>query len=270
MRVQRAILRKILFCIPISVYARAYRPGGKLWDNAAPHVRKKYLLKLDLTDFFGTIRFDRVYGEVFPTKRFPRQIGAMLTALCCRGDVLPQGAPTSPVISNIVMKHFDDVFGAWCEKRGFSYTRYCDDIAVSGNASLYPAYRKAEQMLKKMGLAINRKKTHFISNGGRQTVTGLTVNEKISVPVDYKRNLRQEVYYACKYGFKDVLQNRFPKDYIGMEGEPYLYVPQLLPENLPREIERYRRELLGKIDFVLSVEPENAFFQAAKERLLSM
>ena len=265
---QRAINRKILMPLPISKYARAYFQGAKISENAAPHVGKKVLLKLDLTDFFGSIRFDRVLSEVFHRKRYPKQIGTILTSLCCRGDVLPQGAPTSPAISNLVLRHFDDVFGAWCERRGFSYTRYCDDLTVSGNASLYPAYQKAKRMLEETGFRINRSKTRFLTNANRQTVTGLTVNEKLAVPSDYKRKLRQEVYYVLKFGFENVLQDRFPKDVINAGGDPYLYVPQLHAVRLPLEIERYRSVLLGKIDFVLSIEPENRFFREAKNRLV--
>ena len=265
--IQRAIHCRILSCIPISKYARAYYKGANLRANAAPHVGKTYLLKLDLSDFFGSIRFDRVLCEVFNSRRYPKQIGTILTALCCRGDVLPQGAPTSPAISNIVMKHFDDVFGNWCEKRGLSYTRYCDDLTVSGNISLYLAFQKAKRMLEEMGFEINLEKTHFLSNANRQTVTGLTVNEKISVPADYKRKLRQEVYYACKYGIKDIIEDRYPKEYMEFEGEPIPYIPQLSPDILRRETEHYRNELLGKVQFVLSVEPENRWFLEAKEKL---
>ena len=68
------------------------------------------MLKMDLSDFFGSIRFDMVYSAAFNTKFFPKQIGTVLTTLCCKDDALPQGAPTSPAISNLVMKQFDDNF----------------------------------------------------------------------------------------------------------------------------------------------------------------
>lgn len=246
--IQRIILKRILNQISISKYSTAYHKGAKLTDNAAPHVGKRFILKMDLTDFFSSIRFDKVYSCAFNANYFPKQIGVMLTALCCKDDVLPQGAPTSPAISNIVMKNFDDNFGAWCEKRGFSYTRYCDDITVSGNTSLYPAYRKAKAWLENMSFEINERKTRFITNASRQTVTGLTVNEKVSVPSDYKRKLRQEVYYACKFGLESAILHKSLTEFM-ISGISDTF--------------KYFSYLIGKINYVLSVEPENAYFQNA-------
>ena len=112
------------------------------------------------------------------------------------------------------MKQFDDNFGSWCEAKGLNYTRYCDDITVSGDSSLYSAYRKASRWLTGMGFEINERKTHFLSNANRQTVTGLTVNEKISIPSDYKRKVRQELYYAQKFGIENVIIHKGLADFI--------------------------------------------------------
>ena len=268
--IQRRILDEILVKIPISKYARAYYKGATLLGNAAPHIGKKHLLKLDLCDFFRSIHFSQIYVHVFTANRFPKQVRRILTGLCCKRQFLAQGAPTSPSVSNIVMKDFDDTFGAWCEKRGFSYTRYCDDLTVSGDSSLYPAYIKAKGMLEAMGFTVNEKKTHFLTNANRQMVTGLTVNEKISVPADYKRRLRQEVYYACKFGLEDIITARYPPDeFIEYNGELLPYRPQLTPRVLHWEIKQYRNELLGKIDYVLSIEPANRYFREVKEKLQS-
>ncbi len=81
----------------LNVHAAAYHKGARLTDNAAAHIHHRYLLKLDLSDFFGSIRFDSVFCSAFNAHYFPRQIGVMLTSLCCFDDVLPQGAPTSLV-----------------------------------------------------------------------------------------------------------------------------------------------------------------------------
>lgn len=249
---QRSILRGILDLLSVSPYATAYHAGATLSANAEPHVGKRYLLKLDLSDFFGHIRFDAVYSAAFNTIYFPKQIGAMLTALCCRGDVLPQGAPTSPALSNLVMKNFDNNFGAWCQKHGMEYTRYCDDISVSGNAPLYPAFRKARSWLERSGYEINEGKTHFITNASRQTVTGLTVNEKLGVPSDYKRRLRQELYYARKFGAENVIRRQDLNDFIS-GGKP--------------DTIGYCQYLLGKVSFVLSVDKDNEYFKKSRQML---
>lgn len=235
--IQNIILKEILYKIPVSKYATAYRKGAKLIDNAEPHCGKKYLLKMDLRHFFDSITFNQVYSSVFNTCRYPKQIGTILTALCCRQDVLPQGAPTSPALSNIVMKSFDDYFGKWCEKRNFSYTRYCDDITVSGDSSVYSAYLKAKALLENMGFEINQNKTHFITNTNRQEVTGLVVNERARVSSDYRRKLRQEIHYVTKYGVLDALKHLKDSNY--------------------ESVYSYYSSLIGRINYVLQIEPEN-------------
>ena len=251
-KVQKIILKNILQNIPISEFATAYHQGARLTDNASPHIGKKYLLKLDLCDFFGHIRFDRVYASAFNSNYFPKQIGTMLTTLCCLDDTLPQGAPTSPALSNIVMMNFDNNFGAWCKAHNLCYTRYCDDITVSGDKSLYSAFNKAKAWLENMEFEINESKTHFISNANRMTVTGLTVNEKVNIPSDYKRNLRQEIYYVLKYGFENAIVHENITDFIH--------------DNIVCT-QSYYKHLIGKINYVLSVESNNAYFLKARDKL---
>ena len=107
---------------------------------------------------------------------------------------LPQGAPTSPTISNIIMKDFDNAVGQWCEENKISYTRYCDDLTFSADIPLQNLHFKVCDMLNRWGFEVNESKTKFISNASCQRVTGLTVNEKVTIPKEYKRNLRQEIH----------------------------------------------------------------------------
>ena len=241
--VQKDILSGVLYLLPGSEHATAYHPGDCLRRNAVPHVSKRCLLKLDITDFFGSITAELV-KNVFAAAGYNDEIADVLTALCCLDNALPQGACTSPAMSNLVMKHFDDAFGGWCRVRHFTYTRYCDDITVSGDAEVYPAYRKAKYMLGRMGFEINRKKTRFITNASRQTVTGLTVNEKIAVPSDYRRRLRQELYYVDRFGIRGAAE--------------HLHID---------DAERYFQSLMGRLNYVLSVDPLNDYFFEAEERL---
>ena len=250
---QKMILKNILYKLPVSKYATAYRKGGTLVDNASPHIDKKYILKMDVTDFFCSITFSKIYNSVFNTKYYPKQIGYILTVLCCYKDVLPQGAPTSPAISNLVMKHFDDTIGEWCKKRDISYTRYCDDLTFSSDKPLYMVYEKVKSMLENMGMELNERKTHFITDASRQTVTGLVVNDKVSVPREYKRKLRQEIYYLYKYGPESAVR-RIPKN----EYKIFWGFNDILC---------YLLSLYGRINYVLSVEKNNKFFIEASERV---
>lgn len=250
--VQQNINNEILVKLPVSKYATAYKKGARLTGNAEPHVGKRYLLKLDITDFFGSIRFEQVYSAAFNTKYFPKFIGVTLTKFCCLNGVLPQGAPTSPALSNLVMKNFDDSIGNWCEKRGISYTRYCDDMTFSSDKPLYAVYSKAKFMLQNMGFELNERKTHFITSTCRQTVTGLTVNEKVTVSREYRRSLRQELHYVFKYGAIDAFRHIFCDKYLD----------KLRPHTL-----NYLYSLLGRTRFVLSVEPDNEYFKTALQKL---
>lgn len=249
---QSRILKKILEHIEVSPYATAYIKGKNLKDNALPHVNHKYLLKMDITDFFGSITYLQVISAAFNSKRFPTQIGAMLTSLCCLNDVLPQGAPTSPMLSNIVMKNFDDILGDWCEERGIAYTRYCDDLTFSANIPLYSVYRKACNMLEKRGFEVNISKTKFVTSTTSQRVTGLTVNKKVSIPNEYKKQLRQEVYYAIKFGLADSI----------IKSNKAVYIKRGIPD-----IHCYYNHLQGKMFYVLGIEPNNTWFATATDKL---
>ncbi len=253
--VQRNILRNILSEKKISEYATAYQKGKSLFHNASPHVGHKYLLKMDISDFFGSITFRQVLSSAFPSTIYPKQIGVMLTRLCTKDKVLPQGAPTSPALSNIVMKNFDEILGAWCKERGITYTRYCDDLTFSGDTPLYDLSLKVTDMLTRRGFLVNKAKTHFLTNASSQRVTGLCVNEKVSIPADYKRGLRQEVYYAIRFGLEKAMARRGPGKYIFDDGT--------------LNTEGYYYHLIGCINYVLQIEPQNKWFREAKEKLLA-
>ena len=178
-------------------------------------------------------------ARCFPIIYFPRPVGVLLASLCCAYERLPQGAPTSPAVSNLVMKLFDEHMLAWCGERDITYSRYCDDMTFSGDFDFQEVKGKAEGFLEAMGMELNRKKTRVSFRGGRQAVTGLVVNERPGVPREYKRRLRQEIYQYRKFG---------------------------LPET-ETDSEKYRARLLGKIRYVLSVQPEDAWFAQAEQEL---
>ena len=251
---QDPIKEKILPQLPVSKFATAYQKGSTTRGNAEPHIGKKFLLKLDITDFFGSVTFEQVQRTAFNTRYISRQVGYLLTSLCCKDDSLPQGAATSPALSNIVMYRFDNYIGRWCSQRQIAYTRYCDDMTFSSDRPLYGVYQKVKKMLFEMGFELNEAKTHFISNADRQTVTGLVVNEKLSIPSSYKRNLRQEIYYTLKFGIEDsiVHGNRL----------------NFLEDGQPIRCPTYMTHLIGSVQYVLQIEPENRWFLNAKQKLL--
>ena len=240
--VQKNILNNVLLEKPISKYAKAYYPGLSLNDNAMMHVNKKIILKLDIKDFFDSISFISIYKACFPIEYYPLSVGMLLTNLCTLNDHLVQGAPTSAYISNLVMRNFDEKIGKFAEMMGVSYTRYSDDLTFSGAFDASLIIREVRHELCKLGLHLNDKKTVIIKNSACQKVTGIVVNEKMQVSLNYRKKIRQEMYYIRKFGLDGHL-NRLGVSDSG----------------------KYLNSLLGRILFVLQVDSSNKEFKNYKD-----
>ena len=233
--IQKRIAEVLLIHMPVSRYAKAYRFGSSTLRNAKHHVGKQVVLKLDILHFFDSIRYSTVKDKVFPEEIYAEPLRILLTMLCYHKDALPQGAPSSPAITNIILYEFDEQLGQWCREHGIAYTRYCDDMTFSGDFEPSEVIRYVRLELKKMGFLLNEQKTRIQRPGQQQTVTGIVVNAKLSIPADYRRKLRQELYYCRKFGILEHMQK------IGLE----------IPENT------YRMQLLGKVNYVLQVHPND-------------
>lgn len=252
MYMQRIILNAFLSEYRISECATAYHKGSTLVSNAQPHRNKKYVLKLDIEDFFGSITYGRVYKMFF--KHFPVKYAKLFTEICCYNDKLVQGAPTSPAISNIIMLDFDNRVESYCKENNISYTRYCDDITLSADFSLDRTYYRIKKELQKAGFELNKRKTHFVKNTHQQRITGVVVNEKIQVPIEYRKKLRQELYYLYKFGANNVILKNNYTDYISNGNTLDV---------------KYINSLLGRINYVLQIDPDNNEFVKEKEKLCS-
>lgn len=123
--IQRRIVRVLLAPMPVSPYAMAYRYGTGTVRNAALHAGRPAVLKLDIRHFFDSILYASVKEAAFPAEIYGEPLRILLTILCYYREGLPQGAPSSPAISNLVMRTFDDEAAAWCRRRAIRYTRYC-------------------------------------------------------------------------------------------------------------------------------------------------
>ena len=244
--IQRQINEIILAPTPISPFATAYRPGCSTKINALLHVGKPVLLKLDILHFFDSIIYPLVKETAFPADRFSESNRILLTILCTYHDSIPQGAPTSPAISNIVMRGFDNMIGKWCESQKIGYTRYCDDMTFSGNFDPAQVIDLVRGELRGMGFFINGKKTALIRDGRQKIVTGLVVNSKESVPAAYRHKIRQEMHYCMRYGIASHLDRA----------------------QIPCSTELYVLKLLGRVNYVLSVSPEDPDFREYKTWLL--
>ena len=233
--IQKRITEVLLIHMPVSRYAKAYRFGSSTLRNASHHVGKQVVLKLDILHFFDSIRYSTVKDKAFPEEIYAEPLRILLTLLCYYKDALPQGAPSSPSITNIILYAFDELVGQWCQERDIAYTRYCDDMTFSGNFDPAEVIRFVRPELKKMGFLLNEQKTKVQRPGQQQSVTGIVVNEKLSIPADYRRKLRQELYYCRKFGIREHLQKT----------------------GLEMTEDTYRMQLLGKVNYVLQVHPRD-------------
>ena len=243
--IQKRIVDLLLIHMLVSRYAKAYRFGSSTLRNAKHHVGNRVVLKLDILHFFDSIRYSTVKDNVFPEEIYAEPLRILLTMLCYHKDALPQGAPSSPAITNIILYEFDEQVGQWCQDRGIAYTRYCDDMTFSGDFDPAEVIRFVRLELKKMGFLLNEQKTRIQRPGQQQTVTGIVVNEKLSIPADYRRKLWQELYYCRKFGIQEHLQR------IGLEVTE----------------DTYRMQLLGKVNYVLQVHPDDRDMLEARKWL---
>lgn len=239
--VQRRIMEKLLAYEEISTFATAYRSGADTKKNAQHHIAKDMVMKLDIQSFFDNITFAQVRKFAFPEGKYSEACRTLLTILCYDEERLPQGAPTSPFICNIVMKDFDKTLGEWCFQRNIAYTRYCDDMTFSGSFDAGEVIDKAEELLRREGFFLNPKKTKVIRRSQRQTVTGLTVNDVLSVPRPYRKKIRQEIRYIQRFGLASHALHTGVQD-----------------------TDAYINNLLGRINYVLSVTETEEFLSYRK------
>ena len=185
--IQKRILKNVLEEKMISKCAYAYKKGLSTILNAKNHVGCKVILKLDIENFFDNINFYKVYNSCFNESLYPKKLGMLLTNLCVYNDMLPQGAPTSGYISNIVLRDFDCNIDAYCKDKNINYTRYSDDMTFSGDFDIRKLIKYVNELLYKEGFRLNKSKIKVVLNTTRQQVTGIVVNKKINLSKNYKR-----------------------------------------------------------------------------------
>lgn len=204
--VQRSIIDDILSSVEPHKAAKAYRKNHTLRGNALIHRRRPYMLKIDIKDFFSNITTHAIYS-LFYDLGYTSQIARLLTGLCTLNNGLPQGAPTSSLLSNLVMREFDDRVLTHCVEREIFYTRYADDMTFSSKTAELPTLIPfVRNQLKRFGLDLNERKTNFSGTGARKFVTGIVVNERLNILKHDRKKLRQEMYYIKKFGLNGHLR----------------------------------------------------------------
>lgn len=212
-----------------SEYAMGFASGRSVVTNASVHIGMNYVFNIDLKDFFPSIHQARVWKRLqVPPFNFPQPIANLVAGLCCMKDsredgdgnirdvfVLPQGAPTSPVITNMICDRMDFYLSRLAKRFGLNYTRYADDITFS---SMHYVYRKdgkfmmeLQRIINEQGFTINEDKIRLQKKGARQEVTGIIVSDKLNVAQKYVRDIRNILYIWDRYDYNVAYSKFFPK-----------------------------------------------------------
>jgi RNA-directed DNA polymerase len=218
-RAQRWVLDNILDKIALHDAAHGFRKRRSIVSNARPHVGADVVLNLDLKDFFPTLEYKRIRG-MFRGLGYGEAAATIFALVTSEPDIdeveldgqtfyvangarrLPQGAPTSPAITNIVCRRMDARLAGAAKKLGFTYTRYADDLTFSG-----PKSADAGAMLDRIrfiaaaeGFTEHPKKTRVLRRGRRQEVTGVVVNQQLGVDRETLRKFRALLFQIAKDG----------------------------------------------------------------------
>lgn len=249
-RVQQAVLNLILSEPAVDAHAHGFVPGRSIVTNAAPHAGRAVVVNLDLKDFFPSITLRRVkglfhrlgYGEHVATvlallttepPRLAATVDGKTYHVALGERVLPQGACTSPAITNLLCRKFDRRLAALAARYGFTFTRYADDLTFSADAdaNVGRLLKFVRLVIAAEGFAEHPTKTKVMRASARQDVTGVTVNARPKLSRDDLRTLRATLHNAAKHGLDS--QNR--------EGRP-----------------DFESHLRGRVAFACMVDPSRA------------
>jgi len=242
--IQKIIYESILVNLPLHSAATGFRKGYSIVDNAKKHVEKEIVVNIDIANFFPNTSKDLVW-QVINTNlknRFSKNCIRLISELCCYKAGLPMGAPSSPAISNLVLKPCDIAISKVSKRLNIEYTRYADDLTFSGNGGSINILPFVKEVLDQKGYQLDSKKTNIFRKGRRQCVTGLVVNKQISIARPIRKRIRASVHNAC-------------------QKKPIFW------HNKPMSI----NELIGRIAFLNQVHPHEAEIyknQLQKNKLL--
>lgn len=257
-----------------SEYAMGFVEGRCVVDNASRHIGQNYVFNTDLKDFFPSIEQPRICARLqLPPFNFKYPIAKVLAGLCCIKETkedgsfvynLPQGAPTSPLITNAICDRLDRRLSGLARRFNLHYSRYADDITFSSMHNVYQdgsVFRnELERIIEDQHFKMNDTKTRLQKTGQRKEVTGLIVGSKVNTSSSYVAEIRNILHIWEKYGYNDAFQRFYP-NYKAKKGHVKKGEPLL--ENV----------LYGKLQYLKMVkgakDPVYAALQARYNKLTS-
>lgn len=257
-----------------SDYAMGFVEGRSVVDNAIRHIGQNYVFNTDIENFFPSIEQPRVWKR-FQLKpfNFKKPIASILAGLCCikeKNDdgtvkyILPQGAPTSPLITNAICDTLDRRLSGLARRFNLHYSRYADDITFSSMHNVYKEDGDFRAELKRIiegqNFKMNEAKTRLRKIGERQEVTGLTISNKVNASTAYVAEIRNLLHIWEKYGYNEAYKRFYPKY---KESKGHVKKGEPLLENV----------LYGKLQYLKMVkgykDPVYAALQARYDKLTS-
>lgn len=251
------------------VCAHGFLYEKSIKTNAKIHSNRSLVLNIDLENFFPSINFGRVRGLFkSPPFNFNNGVATILAQICCNGNHLPQGAPTSPVVSNFICAKLDGELLQFCKKYKCFYTRYADDMSFSMNSDSFSdelvkvkkdgsviVGKGLNSIIKGNGFTINKAKVRLQGRKERQVVTGLVVNKFPNVKREFIKETRAMLHAWYKYGLEEA-QNEFYKRFNTKQRKPDSGLP------------KYENVLTGRVEFIGMIKgQDNPVYQKLHRKL---
>jgi hypothetical protein len=220
-----------------------YVKGRSIVDHVSPHKNSECLLKLDLKDFFPSISV-RDVTTIFLSIGYSVKVARTLAALVTKDGALPQGACTSPQLSNIYMGRFDLAVTQYCEEKRFMYTRYADDIVISGGNELLTCTQEIRELFYSHGLTLNSEKSRVYRRATDvRFITGLILNcGVVRLPKAMRRKIRTEAYELARELGRFAMPSA-----AGSQSSEFVQDPLFL------------ERVLGKLNYWSFIEPDEPY-----------
>ncbi|MDY0780162.1 reverse transcriptase domain-containing protein [Tenacibaculum sp. IB213877] len=223
--IQKKIAKELQENYTVKKHVHSYVKGKGIRTNATPHKKQRFVINLDLSDFFQSINFGRVRG-MFKSHPFSfnDEVSSILAQLCCHNNELPQGSPSSPIISNLITRKLDNQLKLFAKKNKSFYSRYSDDITFSTNLKKVPSKIGIEkdetfylsetllEIINSNGFKVNKSKTTLRKHFQNQYVTGLTVNKRVNVKKGFLKQVRAMLHSWEIRGLELATINHFKKN----------------------------------------------------------
>jgi retron-type reverse transcriptase len=246
--IQKGIHKKICLAVSYPPYLHGSLRKRSRLTNAREHLRSRILIGLDIEKFFDNVREELIHDVWSRFFRFPPEVAELLTKLTSHNGFLPQGAPTSSDLANLVFWERESQLVNRIRASGLRYGRLVDDISISGSEHLSQSRINAvigqvRHFATTYGLHIKNKKTDVAFRGSRQLVNNLLVNDRVAMPREKRRAIRAAVHHALRNREAGPLsgsciQIDSPKRIAGRLSN--------LAQFHPREAEKYREQLRAK------------------------